>query len=222
MGQETWSAVDAYVCNRLIPGDPVLESTLRASEAAGLPHIHVAPNQGKLLHLLAKMQGARKILELGTLGGYSTIWLASALPQDGRLVTLEANPIHAGIARTNLEHAGLSHLVDVRVGKAMETLALLAGEGLAPFDFIFIDADKSGYPDYLEWSLKLSRPGTAIVIDNVIRSGGIVDSTSPDESIKAVRRMYDLMAENPRLSATAIQTVGIKGYDGFSLAIVDA
>ena len=222
MNQETWSAVDAYFSERLVPADPVLESTLRESESAGLPHIHVAPNQGKLLQILAQMQGARKILEFGTLGGYSTIWLARALPQGGRMVTLEANARHARIARANLERAGLAGMVDVRVGNAIDTLPLLLDEGIAPFDLIFIDADKPGYPQYLEWSIKLSRPGTAIIADNVVRRGAVTDSKSTDPDIHGVRRFFDLMAEHPRLSATAIQTVGVKGYDGFALAIVKA
>jgi predicted O-methyltransferase YrrM len=171
MSQETWSAVDAYFCDRLIPADPTLEAALRESNAAGLPQHNVTPNQGKLLQLLAEMQGARKILEFGSLGGYSTIWLARALPEGGQLVTLEANPAHAAVAKANIARARLSHAVDVRVGKAIETLPLLAEEGIAPFHLIFIDADKSSNPDYLEWSLKLSRPGTVIVGDNVVAMG---------------------------------------------------
>ena len=218
--QETWSAVDAYICDRLIAPDPVLDSALRASATAGLPQHNVAPNQGKFLQILAQMQGARKILELGTLGGYSTIWLARALPEDGHLITLEANSRYAEIAKTNITKAGLSHLVEIRVGRAIEILPLLSQEGLAPFDFIFIDADKPSNPEYLEWALRLSRPGTVIVGDNVIRDGMVADSASTDANVLGVRRFFDLMAKNPRLSATAIQTVGSKGYDGFSLAIV--
>jgi len=221
MGQETWSTVDNFFSNRLIPSDPTLEAALHASDAAGLPHIHVAPNQGKLLQLLAQMQGAQKILEIGTLGGYSTIWLARALPEGGRLVTLEADPEHAAVAKANLARAGLSHVVDVRVGNALLTLPQLVQEGIGPFDFIFIDADKPGYPEYLEWSLKLSRPGTVIVGDNVVRNGAVSDPTSTNQDVVGVRRFIDLMSGNPRLSATAIQTVGSKGYDGFSLAIVN-
>ncbi len=222
MNQKTWSAVDAYFSERLIPADPVLVETLRASDSAGLPHIHVAPNQGKLLQLLAQLQGARKILEFGTLGGYSTIWLARALPEDGRMVTLEADPRHAEVARANLARAGLAHKVDVRVGIATHTLPALAEEGIAPFDFIFIDADKPGYPAYLEWSLKLARPGTAILSDNVVRGGAVADGSNTDHDVRGVRRFFDLLASHPRLTATAIQTVGVKGYDGFSLAIVTA
>jgi predicted O-methyltransferase YrrM len=222
MSQETWSAVDTYLCDRLIPSDAVLETVRRESDEAGLPRISVSPSQGKLLHLIARMQGAQKILEIGTLGGYSTIWLARALPEGGRLITLEANPAHAEVARANIARAGLSHVVDVRVGKALETLPLLAGEGIAPFDLIFIDADKPGNPQYLEWAVRLSRAGTVIICDNVVRDGAIVDAASTDESVIGTRRFFDLMADNPRLSATAIQTVGSKGYDGFSLAIVQS
>ena len=220
MSQETWSAVDAYFSERLVPSDAALERALSSSTAAGLPAYNVAPNQGKLLQLFAQMQGARKILEIGTLGGYSAIWLARALPEGGRVVTLEANPDYAALAKSNIAYAGLSHMVDVRVGKAIETLPLLAQEGAGPFDMIFIDADKPSNPDYLEWSLKLSRPGTIIIGDNVVRMGAVVDATSEDKNVIGVRRFIDLIAENPRLSATAIQTVGSKGYDGFSLAIV--
>ncbi|HEY8026448.1 MAG TPA: O-methyltransferase, partial [Burkholderiaceae bacterium] len=183
------------------------------------PH-NVAPNQGKLLQLFAQMQNARKILEIGTLGGYSTIWLARALPEGGRLVTLEANPEHAAVARANIARAGLARIVQVRVGKAIETLPLLMEEGAGPFDLIFIDADKPSNPAYLEWSIKLSRPGTVIIGDNVVRNGAVADPASTDANVLGVRCFFDLMAENPRLSATAIQTVGSKGYDGFSLAIV--
>jgi predicted O-methyltransferase YrrM len=220
MKQETWSAVDAYFFEKLIAADPVLEQALRDSDAAGLPQHNVAPNQGKLLQLLAQMQGARRILEIGTLGGYSTIWLARALPADGRLVTLEADSAHAAVAAINIERAGLSSLVDLRIGKAIETLPLLEKESVAPFDFIFIDADKPSNPDYLEWCIKLSRPGTVIIGDNVVRNGAVTDAASADRNVIGVRHFFDLMAANPRLSATAIQTVGCKGYDGFSLAIV--
>lgn len=220
MNQATWSAVDAYFSDRLIPADAALEIALRDSDAAGLPPHSVAPNQGKLLQLFAQMQGARKILEIGTLGGVSTIWLARALNEGGRLVTLEANPDHAAVAIANIARAGLAHVVDVRVGKAIDTLPLLLQESIGPFDLIFIDADKPSNPEYLEWSLKLSRPGTVIIADNVVRNGSVVDMQSTVRNVVGVRRFFDLMAEHPRLSATAIQTVGSKGYDGFSLAIV--
>lgn len=220
MNQATWSNVDAYFTECLIRSDAALDAALRDSEAAGLPPANVAPNQGKLLQILASMQGARKILEIGTLGGYSTIWLARALPAGGRIVTLEANPHHAAVAKKNIACAGLANVVDIRVGKAIETLPQLAQEGLAPFDFIFIDADKPSNPDYLTWALKLSRPGTVIVGDNVVRNGAVADPNSPDSNVVGVRRFLELIAENDKLAATAIQTVGSKGYDGFAIAIV--
>jgi predicted O-methyltransferase YrrM len=220
MNQETWSAVDRYFCETLIPFDQALSEALRESDSAGLPQHNVAPNQGKFLYLLAKLQGARSILEFGTLGGYSTIWLARAVPEGGRVVSLEANPHAAEVARRNIARAGLSDIVDIRVGKAIETLPALAEEGVSPFDFIFIDADKPSNPKYLEWSLRLSRPGTVIIGDNVVRNGAVADSASNDPNVLGVRHFFEVMAKNPRLSATAIQTVGSKGFDGFSLAIV--
>ncbi|HEU5014489.1 MAG TPA: O-methyltransferase [Roseiflexaceae bacterium] len=220
MNQATWSAVDVYFTERLVPSDAALDAALRDSEAAGLPQHNVAPNQGKLLQILASMQGARTILEIGTLGGYSTIWLARALPAGGRVVTLEANPTHAAVAQKNIARAGLAHVVDIRVGNAIETLPQLAQEGLAPFDFIFIDADKPSNPEYLAWALKLSRPGTVIVGDNVVRNGAVIDSASTDGNVVGVRRFFELIAANQQLTATAIQTVGSKGYDGFAIAIV--
>ena len=222
MNQRTWTEVDTYFSEKLIPEDSALESALRDSDAAGLPQHNVAPNQGKLLQLFAQMQNARKILEIGTLGGYSTIWLARALPEGGRLITLEANPEHAAVAIANIARAGLAHVVDVRVGKAIDTLPLLEKEGIGPFDLIFVDADKPSNPEYLTWSIKLSRPGTVIIGDNVVRNGAVADATSTDRNVIGVRQFFDLMAQHPRLSATAIQTVGSKGYDGFSLAIVSA
>jgi predicted O-methyltransferase YrrM len=225
MSAEIWSAVDSYIAGQLIGSDPALEQALRDSSAAGLPAIAVTPAQGKLLELLARVQGARTILELGTLGGYSTIWLARALPAGGRLVTLEAEPRYAEVARVNIARAGFAGVVEIRVGPALETLPELAAEGAGPFDMIFIDADKGNYPGYFEWSLKLSRPGTVIVGDNVVRDGAILDPDADDpsggnETIKGVRRFYELLAAEPRVSATAIQTVGDKGYDGFVLALV--
>lgn len=222
MTPEHWTAVDRYINDLFVPPDPALDATLRASTAAGLPQINVAPNQGKLLHLLAKLQGARNILELGTLGGYSTLWLARALPADGRLITLEADPKHAEVARTNIARAGLANVVELRIGKALETLPLLAAEGRGPFDLIFIDADKPGYPDYLPWALNLSRRGTLIIADNVIRKGAVADAHSTDANVQGVRRFNELLAAEPRVSATAIQTVGSKGYDGFAFALVTA
>ncbi len=220
MSQELWSAVDGYFCTQLLPADPVLTQALQRSQAAGLPPINVAPNQGKLLQLLARMQGARRILEIGTLGGYSTVWLARALPPHGQLLTLELSEANAAVARVNLAHAGLAAQVQVRVGAALETLASLVHEGCAPFDFIFIDADKPNNPQYLHWALKLARVGTVIVGDNVVRAGAVADAASTDANVRGVREFIRLMAEHPRLSATAIQTVGSKGYDGFSLAVV--
>ncbi len=225
MTQELWTAVDRYICDHLLPEDPVLDAALRASDAAGLPPIAITPNQGKLLELLARIHGARRILELGTLGGYSTIWLARALPPGGRLVTLEANAAYADLARENIANAGLAEIVELRVGPALETLPQLAAEEREPFDLIFIDADKQNNPGYLEWSLKLSRPGSLIVADNVVRDGAILDADAGDPQlgdggVQGVRRFYELLAAEPRLSATAIQTVGAKGHDGFALALV--
>ena len=220
MNQEQWTAVDHYLSGLLLSPDPSLDAALQASADAGLPAISVSPNQGKLLHLLALAQGARNILEIGTLGGYSTIWLARALPADGRLITLEFEPKHAEAARANLARAGVLDRVEIRVGAALGTLPQLASEQRGPFDFIFIDADKENYPGYWEWALKLSRRGTMIVADNVVRDGAVVDPASSDQRVRAVRRLLELMATESRVSATAIQTVGNKGYDGFALAIV--
>jgi predicted O-methyltransferase YrrM len=219
--QEQWTAVDHYLANLLVRPDPALEAALDASAAAGLPSINVTSAQGKLLYLLARAQGARAILEIGTLGGYSTIWLGRALPAGGRLVTLESEPKHAAVALANLKRAGLGATVDLRLGRAIDTLPQLAAEGLGPFDFIFIDADKTGYPDYLGWVLKLSRPGTVIIADNVVRQGAVANPASTDPNVQGVRRFNELVAAEPRLSATAIQTVGAKGYDGFMMALVN-
>ena len=220
MNQEQWTAVDRYVTEMLVPPDAVLEAALEASEAAGLPRIAVAPNQGKLLQLLARTRGARKILEIGTLGGYSTIWLARALPPGGRLITLEVEPKHAEVARANIARAGLASVVDVRLGAALETLPRLAAERAGPFDLTFIDADKANIPSYFEWALKLAAPGGLIVVDNVIRDGAVVDEASTDPSVKGVRRLNELLRAEPRVSATTIQTVGARGYDGFTLAML--
>ena len=222
MHQELWTAVDRYICESLVPSDEVLETALAGNAAAGLPAHDVAPNQGKLLHLLARMQGARRILEVGTLGGYSTIWLARALPEGGRLVTLECDPKHAEVARANLERAGLSGVVDLRVGAALASLRDLEVEQGEPFDLIFLDADKPNNPEYLAYALKLSRKGSLIIGDNVVRDGAVVDVDSADARVQGVRRFFDMLAEEPRLSATALQTVGSKGYDGFALALVVA
>jgi predicted O-methyltransferase YrrM len=221
MHDDTWAAVDDYFNALLIPPDPALHAALAASDAAGLPPHHVAPNQGKLLYLLARLMGARAILEIGTLGGYSTIWLARALPPGGRIVTLEADPAHAAVARENLARAGLRDVVELRLGPALETLPRLAAEGRGPFDMIFLDADKPNNPAYLDWALRLARPGTLIVADNVVRGGAVLDAAG-DASVQGIRRFAARLAAEPRLSATAIQTVGGKGYDGFVLALVEA
>jgi predicted O-methyltransferase YrrM len=221
MSQETWTAVDRFITDHLVPADPVLDAALAASTAAGLPEIQVSAAQGKMLHLLARAMAARAILEIGTLGGYSTIWLARALPADGRLITLEYEPKHAEVARANLARAGLAARVDVRVGRASDTLPKLVAEGGGPFDLIFIDADKVGYPEYFGWALKLARPGTLIIADNVVRKGAVADPASTDASVLAVRRFTELVAAEPRVSATTIQTVGAKGYDGFALVLVE-
>jgi predicted O-methyltransferase YrrM len=222
MNLEHWTAVDRYIADLLITPDPVMEAALQTSTEAGLPPISVAPNQGKFLQLLATVQGARNILEIGTLGGYSTIWLARALPADGKLVTLEAEPLHANIARKNIARAGLEKIVEIRLGQARDTLKQLVAEKRGPFDFIFIDADKESYADYFSWSLKLSRRGTCIIADNVVRNGAVIDSAHEDPRVQGVRRFNDLLAADPRVTATTIQTVGSKGYDGFTLAIVTA
>ena len=221
MSKDTWIAVDQYLVGRMLPPDPALEAALKASDAAGLPPISVSATNGKLLHLLARIAGARRILEIGTLGGYSTIWMARALPADGRLVTLEADEKHAAVARANIARAELDDLVEIRVGRALDTLPALEAEGREPFDLIFIDADKAGTPDYFRWSLRLSRPGTTIIVDNVIRDGAIIEDGSSDGSVQGMRRFFDLVAAEPRVSATALQTVGFKGYDGFAIAVVN-
>src|SRR6185436_5736455 len=222
MSQEQWTAVDRYITDTLLSPDTALDAALKASADAGLPPINVSPNQGKLLQLLAQTQGARNILEVGTLGGYSTIWLARALPPGGRLITLEFEPKHAEVARANITRAGLAEVVELRVGAALETLPQLAAERGGPFDFIFIDADKGNYPGYFTWALKLSRRGTVIVADNVVRKGAVIDVNSKDPLVQGVRRFHELVAAEPRVSATAIQTVGSKGYDGFTMMVVTA
>ncbi len=220
MSQQIWNAVETYLNETLVPADTALQAALKNNTASGLPTIDVAPHEGKLLYLLAKMRNAKRILEIGTLGGYSTIWLARALPEDGTLITLELDPKHAKVARENIANAGLSSKVEVRLGPALDSLAKLQAEQTNPFDFIFIDADKSGYPNYLDWSLRLSQPGTVIIADNVVREGAVIEADSKDASVQGVRRFFEKIAANPRLDATALQTVGTKGYDGFALAIV--
>jgi predicted O-methyltransferase YrrM len=220
LDQQRWTRVDDYIVNALVPDDPVLDAVLDASAAAGLPAINVSPTQGQMLALFARMVKARRILEIGTLGGYSTIWLARALPADGKLVTLEADGDYAQVARENFRRAGLSQQIDLRVGPALDSLPTVEGDAIGPFDLIFVDADKPSNPDYLAWALRLSRPGTLIVWDNVIRDGAVADAASEDPRVQGVRRLFDLVAADPRLTSTAIQTVGSKGYDGFALTFV--
>jgi predicted O-methyltransferase YrrM len=217
---QLWDDVDDYFTTHLSPDDDALQAAVRDSEAAELPHIAVTPPQGKFLQLLAQIQGARTILEIGTLGGYSTIWMARALPADGRLVSLEHNPRYAEVATRNIARAGLDKLVEVRVGAALESLPQLADENPAPFDLVFIDADKAGNPHYVEWALRLTRSGSLIVVDNVVRGGRVTDADSTDPDILGTRTAIELIGRHPRLTGTAIQTVGGKGYDGFLLARV--
>jgi predicted O-methyltransferase YrrM len=219
---DRWAAVDRYFSEQLSLSDPVLNAAMAANKSAELPAIDVAPNQGKLLHMLAQLVGARRILEIGTLGGYSTIWLARALPADGRLITLEFSPKHAEIAHANIARADLSDLVEIRIGAALDTLPRLQKENSEPFDLIFIDADKSNNSEYVRWALKFSRPGTLIIIDNVVRDGAVIDADSTDKDVQGARRLFELLASEPRISSTAIQTVGVKGYDGFAFALVTA
>ncbi len=220
MTNERWEDVDRYIVELFVAPDPALDGALESSRAAGLPPINVAPNQGKLLHLLIRAAGARSVLEVGTLGGYSTIWMARALPKDGRVVTLEIDPHHAEVASRNFENAGLSGRVELRLGRARDSLARLEAEGAGPFDFVFIDADKQGNADYFEWALRLTRPGSLIVVDNVVRDGAVVDAESQDPAVQGTRRLNDRMAREPSVSVTEVQTVGTKGHDGFALALV--
>ena len=222
MAQEQWTAVDSYIEKLFIAPDFALEAALESSKAAGLPTINVSPAEGKLLHMLARIQGARKILELGTLGGYSTIWLARALPPEGRLISLEIDPKRAEIARANIARAELANAVEIRVGPAADSLHKLLIEGRGPFDLIFIDADKQGYAEYLQWSLKLSRPGTLIVADNVVRKGAVTDPGSADENVQGIRKFNEALTAEKRVTTTVIQTVGCKGYDGLALILVTA
>ena len=218
--KETWTAVDEYITGLIVPEDAALEAAQEASRAADLPAISVSAAQGKFLHLLARIHGARRILEIGTLAGYSTIWLARALPPDGRLVTLEFDPKHADVARANIARAGFSNLVDLRVGRAIDALPGLVKEG--PFDLVFIDADKPSTTDYFNWALKLSRKGTVIVVDNVVRDGKVATPAGDgDESVEGMRKFMTALSAEPRVTATALQTVGAKGYDGFAIAIVE-
>jgi predicted O-methyltransferase YrrM len=219
---DVWTDVDRYISDLLFPPDAALDAALEASHAAGLPAIAVSPAQGALLHLLARSHGARTILELGTLGGYSTIWLARALPAGGRLITLEADPRHADVARANIARAGLADVVELRLGPAIDTLPALVAEGRGPFDLVFIDADKANIPAYFDWTLRLARRGTVIIVDNVVRDGEIVDAESDDPSVQGVRRFLAQLARESRVTATVVQTVGVKGYDGFAIALVTA
>jgi predicted O-methyltransferase YrrM len=220
MTDERWAAVDGYLTDLLGMDDPALGAALAASVAAGLPAINVSPNQGKLLYLMARAIDARQILEIGTLGGYSAIWLARALPPSGRLITLEADSNHSAIARANLERAGLADVAEVRHGRALDTLPKLAAEGAGPFDLVFIDADKPNNAAYFDWALRLTRPGSLIVIDNVVRGGSVIDEESDDAGVQGTRRVLERIAAEPRVSATALQTVGSKGYDGLAIALV--
>jgi predicted O-methyltransferase YrrM len=218
--RKRWTAVDRYIAELFVPPDPALDAALQACSAAGLPPHQVSPSQGKLLHVLARIQGARTILEIGTLGGYSTIWLARALPPGGSLITLEADPKHAQVARANIARAGLADVVELRLGRALDTLPELAAEGRGPFDLIFIDADKRSYADYLAWALRLVRRGGMIIADNVVRRGAVADPASGDPGVQGVRRFNELLAAESGVIATEIQTVGSKGYDGFAIALV--
>lgn len=217
MTQRVWNDVDDYIAGLLIGQDEALDKTLEASDQAGLPQINVSPNQGKMLNLIARIRGARRILEIGTLAGYSTIWLARALPADGELITLEFDPHHAEVATRNIAAAGVGDRVEVKVGKALDTLPTLTGT----FDLFFIDADKVNNPRYFQWALEHSRPGSVIIVDNVVRSGLVIDAASTDASVVGTRELGSLIANEPRVSATMVQTVGSKGYDGFALIVVD-
>jgi predicted O-methyltransferase YrrM len=220
MSQDQWTAVDRYITELFIPADPALDAALQDQAAAGLPPINVTPPQGALLQLLARAQGARAILEIGTLGGYSTIWLARALPPGGRLITLEADPQHAAVARANLARAGLAAVVEVRLGPALETLPALAAAGAGPFDLVFIDADKPNTAAYFAWALRLTRRGSLILTDNVVRDGAVVDAASADANVQGIRAFLAAQAAEPRVTATVLQTVGSKGYDGLAFALV--
>lgn len=215
-----WSACDRYVAEKLFADDPALREALAASEAAGLPAIQVSATQGKFLQMLARVQGARRVLEIGTLGGYSTIWLARGVGEGGRVVSLELEPHHAAVAVRNISRAGLEDRVEVRVGSASESLARLVSEGVQPFDLVFIDADKESYADYFQWSVRLCRPGSVIIADNVIRNGQVCNSSTTDARVMGVRRLYDWVSSDKRVEATTLQTVGEKGYDGFLMARV--
>jgi predicted O-methyltransferase YrrM len=220
MTQDRWTAVDAYIDDAVRASDEVLESVLTAGAAAGLPAIAVSPSQGKFLHILARAIGAKRILELGTLAGYSAIWLARALPPDGKLVTVELDPAHAEVAQQSFARAGVSGVIDLRVGAALDVLRTLEAGRTAPFDFVFIDADKGNYPDYFDHAIRLCRPGALIVADNIVRDGQVIDASSADPSVIGVRLFMERVADDRRVMATALQTVGVKGYDGFAIVLV--
>lgn len=222
MSQDLWTKTDSFIDGKLLAGDPPMKWVLTASEAAGLDPIAVSPSQGKFLNLLVKLRGAKRVLEIGTLGGYSAIWMALGLPKDGKLVALEIDPKAAGVANANFQKAGLDQIVELRLGPALDSLKKLVEEKAAPFDLVFIDADKPGYPEYLAWSLKLSRIGTVIILDNMVRKGEIVTSPEGDARVVGARKTFEMIAKEPRLSATALQTVGVKGHDGFVMALVVA
>jgi predicted O-methyltransferase YrrM len=221
VSEDQWTAVDHYIADHLVASDVALDAALAGSAANGLPAINVAPNQGKLLHVLARSIGAKRILEVGTLGGYSTIWLARALAPGGKLITLEYEAKHANVARANIERAGLAKVVEIRLGKAIDTLPVIAAEGGPPFDFVFIDADKPGNADYFAWAVKMTRVGGLIIVDNVVRQGEVMDPAG-DANAQGARRLFEAMAKEPRVSATAVQTVGSKKWDGFAIAVVTA
>lgn len=221
MDEERWTAVDEFISRTLLPGDPLFAETLRAGEDAGLPPISVSAPLGMLLHVLVRALGARRVLEIGTLAGYSTIWIAHAVGPEGKVITLELDPHHAEVAGANFGRAGVTGVVELRLGPALESLERLEREGADPFDLIFIDADKTSYPDYLRWALRLSRVGTVLVVDNVVRAGSVLDADSDDPAVVGTRSVLELMGAEPRLAATVIQTVGSKGYDGFALALVN-
>lgn len=220
MSQDQWTAVDSYFDRLFAPSDEALDAALEATNTAGIPAINVSASQGKLLYILARMRNVRSVLEIGTLGGYSTIWLARALPADGKLISLEIDPAHAAVARANIARANLAVPVEVRVGKAIESLPQLDEEGAGPFDLVFIDADKASTPDYLSWTLRLTKPGSLIIIDNVVRNGAVSDPTSTDPSVIGTRKALEMLAADKRVITTAMQTVGSKGYDGFAMALV--
>ena len=222
MTQEVWKAVDEYISDALSLDDDVLQAVQAASDEGGLPAIQVSAAQGKFLELLARMIGAKRILEVGTLGGYSTVWMARGIAKDGQIVTLELDQKHADVAAANFRRAGVSELIDLRVGAALDTLPVLESEIEEPFDLSFIDADKANIPAYFESALRMSRPGSVIIVDNVVREGAVIDSASEDPSVRGVRKLNEMLASNRRVSSTVLQTVGVKGYDGFAVVLVTA